>query len=53
MRKPKRLASNRAREYRIEQEMVVNAYSSDERALGWYYWHYVQGKLTVPFKAHA
>jgi hypothetical protein len=46
MRKPK---SSRARERRIEQEIVVDAYTSDERAMGWYY--YLQEKLDFPFKA--
>jgi hypothetical protein len=46
MRKPR---SNRARERRIDQEIVVDAYTSDERAMGWYY--YLEGKLDFPFKA--
>ncbi|MCI0652574.1 MAG: calcium-binding protein [Planctomycetes bacterium] len=46
MRNPKR---NRIREHRIDQEIVVDAYTSDERAMGWYY--YLQGKLRFPFKA--
>lgn len=29
--------------------MVVDAYSSEERAMSWYY--YVEGKLLFPFKA--
>ncbi|MFZ5557567.1 MAG: calcium-binding protein [Pseudomonadota bacterium] len=40
---------NRARERRIEQEIVVDAYTSEERAMGWYY--YLEGKLAFPFKA--
>jgi len=36
---------NRAREHRIEQEIVVDAYTSDERALGWYY--YLRGRLAI------
>ena len=44
--KPQR---NRRREERIEQEIVVDAYSSDERAMGWYY--YLEGKLRFPFTA--
>lgn len=40
---------NRARERRIEQEIVVDAYTSDERAMGWYY--YLEEKLVFPFKA--
>lgn len=49
MPKPKRPASNRAREHRIDQEIVVDAYTSEERAMGWYY--YLQEKLRFPFKA--
>lgn len=40
---------NRRREKRIENEIVVDAYTSDERALGWYY--HLQGKLRFPFEA--
>jgi len=46
MRKPK---LNRAREKRIIDEIVVDAYTSDERAMGWYY--YLEDKLKFPFKA--
>jgi hypothetical protein len=37
------------REARIEQEVVVDAYTSDERAMGWYC--YLEGKLRLPFTA--
>jgi hypothetical protein len=40
---------NRARERRIEQEIVVDAYTSDERAIGWHC--YLGDKLRFPFKA--
>jgi hypothetical protein len=30
-------------------EIVVDAYDSDERAMGWYY--YLEGKLSFPFTA--
>lgn len=30
-------------------EVVVDAYNSGERAMGWYY--YLEGRLKVPFKA--
>lgn len=40
---------NRAREDRIEMEVVVDAYGCDERAMGWYY--YLDEKLAVPFEA--
>ena len=38
-----------AREHRIEQEIVVDAYTSDERAIGWHC--YLEEKLRFPFKA--
>ena len=37
------------REQRIMMEIVVDAYSSDERALGWYY--YLEENLHFPFRA--
>jgi hypothetical protein len=40
---------NRARERRIEMEVVVDAYNTSERAMGWYY--YLEERLKVPFKA--
>jgi len=40
---------NRAREKRIADWVVVDAYTSDERAMNWYY--YLEGKLEFPFKA--
>lgn len=40
---------NRVRERRIEQEIVVDAYASDERAIGWHC--YLDDKLRFPFKA--
>jgi uncharacterized protein (DUF433 family) len=45
MRKPK---LNRVREKRITDEIVVDAYTSDERAMGWYY--YLEDKLKFPVK---
>jgi hypothetical protein len=44
-----RVRENKAREHRIEMEAVVDAYNSEERAMGWYY--YLEGRLKVPFKA--
>lgn len=44
-----KLKINRARENRIAMEVVVDAYGSDERAMGWYY--YLDEKLAVPFEA--
>ena len=46
MSKPK---LNRAREKRIADWVVVDAYTSDERAMSWYY--YLEEKLEFPFKA--
>src|SRR5947208_12049740 len=40
---------NGGRERRMEQEIVVDAYTADERALSWY--HHLEEKLTFPFKA--
>jgi len=47
MPKPPRL--NRARERRILEDIVVDAYTSEERAIAWYY--YLEEKLSFPFKA--
>jgi hypothetical protein len=44
-----RLKENKARERRIEMEAVVDAYNSEERAMGWYY--YLEERLKFPFKA--
>jgi Calcium binding len=44
-----RMKENKARERRIEMEVVVDAYDESERAMGWYY--YLEGKLKFPFKA--
>ena len=49
MHKPKRPALNRARERRIEEEIAVDACTSDERAIGWHC--YLDDKLRFPFKA--
>jgi Calcium binding len=40
---------NRAREDRIQMEVVVDAYGPEERAMGWYY--YLDEELAVPFQA--
>lgn len=37
------------REHRIEMEVVVDAYSSEEQAMGWYY--YLEDTLGFPFEA--
>ncbi|MFH0342679.1 MAG: calcium-binding protein [Chromatiales bacterium] len=46
---PKPPKPDRARERRILDEIVVDAYSPEERAMGWYY--YLEKKLAFPFKA--
>jgi hypothetical protein len=40
---------NSTREERIENEIVVDAYGPEERAMGWYY--YLEDKLRFPFRA--
>jgi hypothetical protein len=42
-------ARDEEREERIAMEIVVDAYSPDEQALGWYY--YLENTLNVPFMA--
>ena len=37
------------REHRISEEIVVDAYGPDERAMGWYY--YLENRLRFPFTA--
>lgn len=44
-----RLKENKPRERRIEMEAVVDAYNSEERAMGWYC--YLEERLKFPFKA--
>lgn len=43
------IEKNEKREYRIDMEVVVDAYDSEERAMGWYY--YVSDDCSFPFKA--
>jgi hypothetical protein len=38
-----------AREERIDMEVVVDAYDSEERAMGWYY--YLDDTISFPFSA--
>jgi Calcium binding len=38
-----------ARDKRIENEAVVDAYGPEERAMGWYY--YLENKIRFPFRA--
>jgi hypothetical protein len=42
-------AKDNAREERIVMEAIVDAYGSEERAMGWYC--YLDNKLKFPFKA--
>jgi hypothetical protein len=42
-------AEDEARESRIQNEIVVDCYTEEERALGWYY--YLDDRLAFPFKA--
>lgn len=43
------LKINRAREDRIEMDVVADANGPEERVMGWYY--YLDEKLAVPFQA--
>ena len=38
-----------AREHRISMEAIVDAYDSEEQAMGWYY--YLDDKIQFPFEA--
>ncbi len=44
-----KIVEDKDREYRIDMEVVVDAYDSEERAMGWYY--YVSDVCHFPFKA--
>jgi hypothetical protein len=44
-----RRAKDEEREQRIAMEIIVDAYDSEERALGWY--SYLSDKLQFPFSA--
>lgn len=46
MAKPKR---DPIREDRIHNEAIVDAYGSEEQAMGWYY--YLEGRIRFPFRA--
>jgi hypothetical protein len=43
------MQKDEAREQRIRDEIVVDAYGPEEQAMGWYY--YLEEKLTFPFRA--
>jgi hypothetical protein len=42
-----KVKKDEARENRIDNEIIVDAYGEEEHAMGWYY--YLEGKFTVPF----
>ena len=44
-----RIKEDKTREYRIEMEVVVDAYNDSERAMGWYC--YLENKIKPPFSA--
>jgi hypothetical protein len=44
-----KLEEDAEREERIMMEVVVDAYDSEERAMGWFY--YLQDKIQFPFQA--
>ena len=44
-----KVEKDEVREYRIDMEVVVDAYDSEGRAMGWYY--YVSDECDFPFKA--
>ena len=46
---PSRPAKSKAREDRIQMEIIVDAYGPEEQAMGWYY--YLEEKLAFPFRA--
>ena len=41
--------TDKKREARISNEIVVDAYNAEERALGWYY--YLEQQISFPFEA--
>ena len=45
----KRPSENREREDRFTDEVIVDAYGEEERAMGWYY--YAADNIAFPFKA--
>jgi len=45
----RKTSTDRTRERRITAEIVVDAYTESERAMGWYY--YLEGTMRVPFLA--
>ena len=49
MRALRKASTEPARERRIARDIVVDAYTENERAMGWYY--YLEGALQFPFRA--
>lgn len=47
---PSRPAKSKAREDRIQMEIIVDADGPEEQAMGWYY--YLEEKLAFPFRAN-
>lgn len=46
---PSHPAKSKAREDRIQMEIIVDAYGPEEQAMGWYY--YLEEHLAFPFRA--
>lgn len=44
-----KIREDKIREHRIDMEIVVDTYSGEEQAMGWYC--YLEDQLTFPFKA--
>ncbi len=44
-----RVEKDEAREHRIDDEAIVDAYGPEEQAIGWYY--YLDDRLALPFEA--
>ena len=44
-----KVKEDEARENRIDNEIIVDAYGEEEHAMGWYY--YLEARFTVPFLA--
>lgn len=44
-----KIETDKEREDRIDMEVVVDAYDSEERVMGWYY--YISDNCNFPFKA--
>ena len=44
-----RIPQDKERERRIDDEIVVDAYNEEERAMGWYY--YLSDNINFPFEA--